>query len=358
LPGCFSNPKESNGGFISDLNLLWKYEYEPDGGAPRVKPLIHHNMVITSGDINTVAIDFKTGNVVWKTPFNHHRQLLNSTFGLNEDILTGSIARKVIAWNIFSGEELWKITFDDSLSFNNSRGIVVIPNGFIAVSNGPMFYRINFNGIMNSVLTDARSYEMYYNNGVVYTGQVKNMEGVVSAYDVNTFELLWRFNPGGFAYPAYTAPIVENNIVYVGTTGGPTGSRNGFFALNAQTGEEIWRREGIFTYSAVLVGDYIYVNDAAGIYKLRKSNGRIEWYSDFQAGAGTGPIAYGYGYLYAPHSGTMHIVDADTGEIVHRMSPPHGNWFWLVTADKGRIFAQSSSHLYAFAPWGHKQPLD
>jgi len=31
--------------------------------------------------------------------------------------------------------------------------------------------------------------------------------------------------------------------------------------------------------------------------------------------------------------------------------------YGLVTAHDGRIFAQSSRHLYAFAPWGHTQPF-
>lgn len=357
LSGCFSTPTDDNNEQM-ELHLIWEYAYDPDGGAPRVKPLLHSNMVITSGDINTTALDYQTGEVIWKTPFDHHRQLLNSRFGLNDNILTGSIVRTIIAWDINSGEELWSIPIDDSLSFNNSRGIGVIPGGFIAVSNGSYVYKLNLNGEINFVNTDARSYEMTYLESVLYVGQVQNMEGVVSAYEVENFELLWRFNPGGFAYPAFTAPILEGGIVYIGTTTGPTGSKNGFFALDASTGEELWRREGIFTYSAVLVDDFIYIHDASGVYKLNKSDGSIEWYSDFNAGNGTAPIDYGYGYIYAPHSGTMHIVDAESGEIVHRLSPPDGSFFWRVTAGAGRIFAQSSRHLYAFAPWGFEEALE
>ena len=107
----------------------------------------------------------------------------------------------------------------------------------------------------------------------------------------------------------------------------------------------------------MLEGDFIYVNDAAGIYKLGKADGRVEWYSDFRAGAGTAPIAYAHGYLYAPHSGTLHVVEAGTGEVVHRLSPPDGSYFWQVTAGAGRVFVQSNRRLYAFAPWGHEGPL-
>jgi outer membrane protein assembly factor BamB len=359
LTGCldFSTSSKTNDK-SSKLTVLWNYAYDPDGGAPSVKPLIHEGMVITSGDINVTSLDYKTGELMWKTSFEHHMQLTNKTFGLNENVLVGNITKKTMAWNAVTGEQLWETSFEDSLSWSLSRGITTSNSYFLFGSQGSNLYTLNSQGKLSIEKLNARTYETTVINNVLFAGQRKGDEGIVSAYNILTMELLWSFNPGNFGFFSREAPIVENGIVYVGTTGGLTGSRNGFFALNAQTGEEIWRREGIFTYSAVLVGDYLYVNDAAGIYKLRKSDGGIEWYSDFQAGAGTGPIAYGYGYLYAPHSGTMHIVDAQSGEIVQRVSPPHGNWFWLVTAANGRIFAQSSSHLYAFAPWGHKLPLE
>ena len=214
LSGCFFSPPEKNGEDEEKLHVLWEYTYDFDGGAPRVRPLLHSNKIITSGDINTTALDYITGELIWKTPFDHHRQLLNSTFGLKDEIIVGSIAQKIIAWNVFSGEELWSMPIDDSLSFNNSRGIGVIPDGFVAVSNGPMVYRIDKGGNMEIINTDARSYEATFQDGVLYIGQVKDMEGVVSAYDIFTFELIWRFNPKGFAYPAYTAPIIENNTIY------------------------------------------------------------------------------------------------------------------------------------------------
>jgi outer membrane protein assembly factor BamB len=110
-------------------------------------------------------------------------------------------------------------------------------------------------------------------------------------------------------------------------------------------------------YDVVLHGDHLYINDAGGIHKLRKDNGKTVWHTNFGS-SGTAPIAYGYGHVYAPHSGAMRILNALSGEIVHIMSPPYGSYFWKVTAAEGRIFAQSNSHLYAFAPWGHEDALE
>lgn len=52
------------------------------------------------------------------------------------------------------------------------------------------------------------------------------------------------------------------------------------------------------------------------------------------------------------------LAISESGEIVHRISPPDGSYFWLVTTGAGRIFAQSNRHLYAFAPWGHTEPME
>lgn len=358
LSGCYSSPTDKNGEGQNELHLLWEYAYDLDGGAPRVKPLIFGNMVITSGDIKVTALDYTTGELIWKTPFEHHRQLMNRSFGVGNNLIVGSVLNRIMTWDITNGEQQLNFTFPDTLSFNDFKGITTIEETIIAVSNGNNLYNLDYNGDLKIISIDGRSYETTVYNDVLFAGQRKDNKGIVSAYTLDTMDMLWRFEPSNFGFFSREAPIIENDRVYIGTTTGSSGTKNGFFALNAQTGQEIWRQEDIFTYSAVLVDEYIYVNDAAGIYKLRKSNGEIEWYRSFQAGAGTAPIAYGYGYLYAPHSGTMHIVDAETGEIVHRFSPPKGSYFWLVTVEKGRVFAQSNRHLYAFAPWGHTEALE
>lgn len=246
-------------------------------------------MIFTSGDINTTALDYRTGELVWKTPFEHHGQLTNKSFGIYEDVIVGCITRKILAWNKEDGEQLWSIPIADSLSWSLSRGITWVNDYFLIPGQGAHHYFISSDGELRVEELDARSYETSFSENILFAGQRKDDEGVLSAYNAQTMDRIWRFEPGAFGFFSRVAPIVEEDVVYAGSTAGPTSSKNGFFALDAQTGEEIWRREGVFTYSAVLVNDYIYVNDAAGIYKMLKSDGAIIWYSDFEAGAGTAP---------------------------------------------------------------------
>ncbi len=357
LSGCFNST--SNGGKDKEQNLkiLWEYAYDLDGGAPDAKPLLFGDMLITSGDKKITALSYDSGELIWKTPFDSHRQLMNRTFGLSSEVIMGTITWQFMAWNIHSGQSLWSIDVNREFGTSSGRGITQANGKLYVASQNRQIHEISTTGEHIVHQMGLRTYEMSYLNGVFFMTQRIEDRGVISAYDSNTFDLIWRFEPGNFGFGTREAPIIENGIVYVGTAGGPTGSINGFFALNAATGQEIWRKEGIQTFSAVLEGDFIYINDAGGIHKIRKDNGATVWHTNFGS-SGTAPIAYGYGHIYAPHSGAMRILDAETGKIVHIISPPHGSYFWLVTADKGRIFAQSSRHLYAFAPWGRKEALE
>ncbi len=357
LSGCFSSPtqeKEKE----KTMHVLWEYAYDFDGGAPRAKPLIHENNVITSGDAKIAALNYRTGEMVWKTPYDFSTQLMNDSFGVIDNIITGSIPDKILAWDIRTGTFLWEVFIPDSINLAQFKGITGTGGSFIAVSNSAIL-KISMEGELTVYTQDARTYETTVSEGVLYAGQRRRDPdvGVFSAYDLDTMELIWRYEPGEFIAATRIKPIIDDGVVFIGTSGGPNAYKTGFFALDATTGEELWRREGMFTFSAVLIDDYIYVHDGGGVHKLHKSDGRILWKSDF-SGVGEGPLAYGYGYIYTNHSGTIYIIDAETGEIVHKFGPPKGSYFWEVTVEKGRVFAQSNRHLYAFAPWGHTEPLE
>lgn len=359
LSGCFSTP--SNGESKQDKVLvnLWEYAYDLDGGAPSVQPLIYKNLIVTSGDKKVTAIDYETGELVWKTPFEHHKQLLNQSFGLKGDVLVGSISKALIAWDIRTGVSKWILVIPDSLSFNNTRGIGTVPDGFIAVSDDSTLFKISPTGSLQTFQIDARSYEAVFANDHLVIGQVKEMKGIISAYHIDSMELLWRFQPGSFGYPAYAPPIIENGIVYVGTTGGPTDSQNGFFALNAVTGQEIWRKEGIFTYAAILVDDRIFGVNGNNVWALNKNTGQMLWSTNSLGGGhSNNNLVYLDGHVYWAHGSGIHVFNEVSGELVHVEPAPDRTTFQLITADKGRIFAQTSRHLYAFAPWGHEEALE
>ncbi|MCH8491499.1 MAG: hypothetical protein LAT81_16465 [Oceanicaulis sp.] len=89
LTGCWSSLDEDEA--PTHLHTLWDYAYDLDGGAPRALPLIVGDKVVTSGDLSVTALDYRTGELIWKTPFEATGQVEGRYFVLHVEVLTGTI---------------------------------------------------------------------------------------------------------------------------------------------------------------------------------------------------------------------------------------------------------------------------
>jgi outer membrane protein assembly factor BamB len=163
--------------------------------------------------------------------------------------------------------------------------------------------------------------------------------------EASTGDTLWTFTTerGGF-YDM--RPIVEDGRVFAGTREGDAA----FFAVDAETGEEIWRNRQGFTFAADHGSDSVYLNTSADVMSISKETGRTLWTTDMPGGSGFGGVQYHEGYVYHPRGGTLVVLDAEEGRIVHQEPSPSGT-FWTVHAGPERIFAQTSGHLIAYEPY-------
>jgi outer membrane protein assembly factor BamB len=162
-----------------------------------------------------------------------------------------------------------------------------------------------------------------------------------------TSDSLWFFKTerGGFYR---MRPLIDDGIVYAGTRGG---ENIVFVALDAATGEVLWRNTRARVYAAEMVDGKIFVNDGSDLLALDKDDGSTLWRARLDAGHGESGLAYLDGYVYHPHGQAMRVVNAETGEIVHIEAPPDGSYFWEVGAGAGKVFAQSSGYLVAYEPY-------
>lgn len=369
LPGCFSSTSNDKKEEDQTLKILWEYGYQPVSPA-EFEPNLVGDRIHISGDLFLTALDVNTGQEIWKESIPSQRHIRTKNLSFTETHIFSIIlrntpppAREAIAFDRDTGSILWNRAFEDSIQLKqivynttlNGRYVATADSGKIGIisSDGSLYRVIDVgNSPTNVVLSD----------GVLYVSHAfseKNMAtGQITAIDAGSWEKTWE-HQSQYGWISRMRPLLDDGNVYVGTTEGYASQRgtSAFFALNSESGQQLWLREGIQAFSAVLNGDFIYINDSGGIHKLRKDNGKTVWHTNFGS-SGTAPIAYGYGHVYAPHSGAMRILNALSGEIVHIMSPPDGSYFWKVTAAEGRIFAQSNSHLYAFAPWGHEEAIE
>jgi outer membrane protein assembly factor BamB len=174
--------------------------------------------------------------------------------------------------------------------------------------------------------------------------------GQLHALDKATGQRLWSFPPDAITSDhAWTTPPVKNGIVYFGVNR-PTPV---VFAVNATTGQEIWRHGGPFANivsSPALENGRLYVAYTDGtIEALDATNGQSIWSVTQPAGAYSSP-AVAAGRLYiAIHNIGLLALDANTGATLWLAPTAGPNWS-SPAVENGRVFVgnRDDHKLYAF----------
>lgn len=133
----------------------------------------------------------------------------------------------------------------------------------------------------------------------------------VRSYDPKTGKQLWEL--AGMAGQPKATPVASEDMLYVGTGGGPGGF--GEFGRGGAPGGEGGRIAGGKPLFAVRAG-------ASGDISLKEgeeSNGGVAWYHK-QGGLGTAsPLLYeGHLYVLEERGGLLNCYDAKTGEKVYK----------------------------------------
>ena len=179
-------------------------------------------------------------------------------------------------------------------------------------------------------------------DGVVYAG---SYEGVVYALNAETGELLWRFEAGVLNPP----PTVAGGVVYLEKAG------EGLWGLDASTGEVLWKDETI--YEELLLGDgalYIPIwridgDFSVNIRAIDDSSGDLRWEADVPRSSELPlifPLTATGGNVYVSDEFWVHALDLTTGNLAWSFdagdivdAPP--------TASDGVVYLRSYSAAYA-----------
>ena len=189
---------------------------------------------------------------------------------------------------------------------------------------------------------------LYCTFGWSSTGN-SNSVGRIICFDSMNLDTLWIHDEAGGSLSMCT-PIIEEDIMYMGTI---WGADNKILALNAQTGGVIWENssDNISAIKVLLVGELLYVETGASVRALNKLTGSQIWRSNFANPDESPNLSYWNGYIYIENYGTLFVLDATTGERVYSMHGPDNASVEQVSTGAGKIFVQSTQHLYAFTPY-------
>ncbi len=131
----------------------------------------------------------------------------------------------------------------------------------------------------------------------------------------------WNFTTGG---SVRSSPVIVNNILYIGATDGT------FYAINANTGEEIWRRyfessphwptipitelDGTAAVEDGIV--YITTGTNESLYALDAASGSYKWHHFNGDYSVSSPLIYGDKIFYTSRNYYLYALDKNTGSVL------------------------------------------
>lgn len=169
----------------------------------------------------------------------------------------------------------------------------------------------------------ATAQEAIADGPTVYVGTTW-LDDKLYAIDAETGEEIWRYDEG--VYTPYSAPTVVNGTIYIGYDNGPRGSLH---AVDAVTGEQEWVFETgdwVRTSPTIIDGTAYVASHDEKLYAVTTATGDKEWEfrMDDQGMHGGGPAVSDETVFTGTSSGSLYAVDAITGEQVWKYTEAPG----------------------------------
>ena len=211
-------------------------------------------------------------NVGWHTPY--------SIFGISDGVIiaksgtSGNWVDYDIAYDLYTGEELWVHDISEAVqSFYNSVGEGVTAVWDLSTRKWTAFDIHTGTKLWDSAQADYpwgtyASYGSTIADGQLFFG---SFDGHEYAIDMDTGAINWKFYSGDSgietvtgSWPMWQGPLVADGVVFCGTgeetPTQPLTRGNRVFAIDAETGDEIWHVAGYMSLKAVAEGVLIGYN--------------------------------------------------------------------------------------------------
>jgi eukaryotic-like serine/threonine-protein kinase len=203
--------------------------------------------------------------------------------------------------------------------------------GVYPVSGLPEFHEVVWEA--NISLASLGSPVLY--DGVLYMG---NQRGFLHAIDAETGEILWRQRLGG----EIGSVAIVDNIIYAG------GAR--YFALDRETGESLWSTpldDEVYGSPLILENQLFFTTSAGTIYAIDLRSHEIIWQFEGE-GFSIASLASWENLILAGIQENLFALDNETGDIVWQKHVDNAFWFSPAIAD-GKLFVGAGSTNFAYA---------
>ncbi len=163
-----------------------------------------------------------------------------------------------------------------------------------------------------------------------------SLERIISSKQDTT----WVIKEGG---SVYATPLIHDGVVYSGACD------SNFYALDAETGKELWRfhTEGVVLSSAAMDGDTVYFGSFDGNFYALSTGGELVWKFSAEDMVYSDPWVWGGRVYFGSHNGNVYAVDKGTGRLAWKFGT-HGPVASSAIVHNGVVYIGSSDrNLYA-----------
>jgi outer membrane protein assembly factor BamB len=271
-------------------------------------PLLADGILYTgSGDGVLYALDAETGELVWsKEGFG---QLESTGAAAGDVIITAGYNQQVKALNRMTGDEHWSYMTEYGVQ---AAPLIVRDRVYIATDHRVYVLDLKSGQLIWKVSTGTEGAYMgapAYEDGVIYTTGGK----LLLALDAETGNELWRNEKDEM----FLGLSVANGLIYVGNWD------RKLYAFDQLTGEEKWSFTGggLFWSAPAATDDAVYAGSDQTVNALDPQSGELLWSFEAQSQSTSEPLIAG-GVVYVSDSshefprGPRHLyaLDAATGE--------------------------------------------
>ncbi|MCA9876450.1 MAG: PQQ-binding-like beta-propeller repeat protein, partial [Thermomicrobiales bacterium] len=249
-----------------------------------------------------IALDSQSGAEQWR--FGNALAMDSAPVVLDGVIYVGSDDGKVYAIDAVTGQPDWQ-----------------------APISGPLWRSLTIGGDM------------------IYAG---TSAGTVDALDLASGEARWQFTGDDIAQTV-GSPLFNNSTVYVANAGV-------VHALDATTGQELWRRAFAGARPATIAGDLLISTSAAGgVYATDAATGAERWTVETGDDTNAAPVVAAGVIYVASQEGSLRALDAATGAELWTFTLD-GAVEWGPSVADGLIFVGTDAgSLYAVGGDGTQQ---
>ncbi len=301
-----------------------------------------------SEDGNIYGLELESGDVIWRTRLDD--ETVTGGVGAGRGlVLVGTANAEVIAFNQFTGEELWRgAVTSEVLSPPQTNGDVVVAQTvdgkLIALDAGDGARRWIYETSLPALTLRGTNRPIITPQGFVIAGFSNGTLVSVAADDG-----IWRWEeriaiPEG-RYDIERVIDADGDLQLDGNRVLASSYQGNVMAFDIATGRIVWGMEASSYHGLDQgFGNIYYSSEASHVVAVRDNSNDIVWTNeDLEYRALTGPKTVGNYIAVADFEGWLHVISQIDGRIVGRMRVDNDGVRANILADGGRLFVYGNS---------------